>query len=123
MDSSMTTLHRATDEELNAAVALARGWTKCDCGDPACPYWVDTNGSDWYNDVCTDPAAWGALFEELATQKRTPRIRQTLKGDFEAVVDYEKPFIDENGYVEEYAVGYAPAVGRALALAFLTSKV
>lgn len=114
-------LNRApkTDADLNAAVARARGWTKCDCGDEACPYWRDENGSDWFNDICTDPAAWGALLIEITKAPYFYRIALIYEVEWLAYI-----YPPHGAQNENEVIGYASNAepGRALALAFLKAQ-
>jgi hypothetical protein len=77
-----------TDHEINRAVAGARGIYRAVSGN-----------------VCTDPAAWGALYEEMPRNGYTAQLEYDGLGTHTAVV---------NG---KQAQDVRP--GRALALAFL----
>lgn len=103
-----------TDAELNRAVAEARGWTKCTCGDPDCPYWTDTNGIGQTGKVCSDSAAWGALYTEIAEAKMgVDMLYSTFHNEYIATV--------WNKQREPFSCG-ASSPGRALAQAFLKAK-
>jgi hypothetical protein len=96
-----------TDQEINRAVAEARGQITghTAVGDipPRLP------------DVCTDPAAWGALLEELAAQNTTPSLHRGPSLAHNTVVWFAVVY----NKFGTHQTASDPLPGRALALAFL----
>jgi hypothetical protein len=98
-----------TDQEINRAVAEARGWT------------VEPNdvwdGNVWLMEkppaVCTDPAAWGAFHAELAADGWRVLL-DTHDGQTTCTLHRWAP-----GPTLQRAIVTEPTPGRALALAFL----
>lgn len=98
-----------TNDQLNRAVAVLRGWTRID-DEVGMPPGVGY-GLLW-PDYCTDPAAWGGLFVELAGEGLAP------------LIDYGS--IRRHGYVaaidSRTFSAFDPALpGRALALAYVAA--
>jgi hypothetical protein len=97
-----------TDHEINRAVAEARGWKPIDMGGAGEGWEKPNGGIGALPRVCTDPAAWGALFEELAQKGLNPELA--------AVGDKHRASVGKR------MRGIRPleaSPGRALALAFL----
>lgn len=122
MDCKREGISATTDTSLNRAVALARRpWNETKCRVCGWPIVSDDEPGCWQSncsmrpppakradepaDVCTSPAAWGALFVEL---KECPSIEYDGLGTYTAWV---------GGCV---ATDAKP--GRALAMAFLKAK-
>lgn len=98
-----------TDEELNRAVAEARGWNL----KPGSNYqWImPDNRPSALPDVCSSPIGWGPLLEELAATMPQVELLYT-RGQ-------PKPWyaVIWRGHQMFDMVDHSP--GRALALAFL----
>jgi hypothetical protein len=94
-----------TDQEINRAVAEARGWKPIDMGGAGEGWEKPNGGIGALPRVCTDPAAWGALYEEMPRNGYAVQLEYDGLGTHTAVV---------NG---KQAQDIRP--GRALALAFL----
>lgn len=112
-----------TNDELNEAVARARGWTRTEEGNGqswGVPPHEQDPSSPWGGqsmpvpDVCLDPAAWGALFEELSTTHAQVKL----------IYIYGQPQPWQatiwKGHKMFEAASSGP--GRALGMAFLKSK-
>lgn len=105
------------DAELNRAVAAARGKKIETIGRID---WIDEGGGYMLAvpNICTDPAAWGGLLEELAAQNTTPSLHRGPSLAHNTVEWFATVY---NTYgTPQHA--HDPKPGRALALAFLASK-
>jgi hypothetical protein len=101
-----------TDEELNRAVAEARGWT------PNTKVVRTAIAHALVNefeppDVCTDPAAWGGLLTQL--EEEGYDVELLILPGMPANVRIRKPGALQSGY------GTDAEIGRAVARAFLGS--
>lgn len=104
-----------TDQEINRAVAEARGWTPIDMGGAGEGWEKPNGGIGALPRVCTDPAAWGALLEELAAQNTTPSIHRGPSLAHNTVVWFAVVY----NKFGAHQTASDPLPGRALALAFL----
>lgn len=100
-----------TDQELNEAVARARGQTG-----PTSMLVRTAIGhthvqSTYPPDVCTDPAAWGALLNQLKDEGYD--VELLIRPGLPANVRIRRPGALQSGY------GTDTEIGRAVARAFL----
>jgi hypothetical protein len=107
-----------TNDDLNRAVAEARGWKAPTMSTTRLnPY---GNGIDVVHipfpppNYCTDPAAWGALLVVLAEEGHKPGIEE-IDGVWTGSV------YQERGDEREFITREADTPGRALCLAYLAS--
>lgn len=116
-----------TDSELNQLIAeRVMGYVY-----DGSAWWTHPDGQrtsvDGLPRYCTDPSAWGALFDLLCEQGRNPTIRkcrmrtEDQKYRREATVLKLNIEEDANGYLDEFAYGYHRLTGRALVLATLAA--
>lgn len=109
-----------TDHELNEAVAAARGWTRTEEGNGqswGVPPHEQDPSSPWGGqsmplpDIANDPAAWGALLNQLAEEGLTPALAANPIGWIATV--------ERDGQV---FFGASSGPGRALGMAYIKSR-
>jgi hypothetical protein len=103
-----------TDQEIERAVALARGWTPIPMGAAGEGWERPSGGIGALPRVCSDPAAWGALLSELGMAGYD--IELLILPGIPASVRIRRPGALQSGY------GTDAEIGRAIARAFLGAR-
>lgn len=105
-----------TNDEINKAVAEARGWTNIHTNHDGILVGTQPGSIHefWVPDEVNDPAAWGVFYSELMAGGYGPGLNAQFDGKMcEAILSIPDGAIFEAS---------DPLPGRALALAFLKSK-
>lgn len=105
-----------TDQEINRAVAEARGWEETNMGGAGMAWKLPNGAIRALPDVINDPTAWGAFFQELIADGWSIEMKNSTQWTQVKLVRWIA------GPTKEAGEGLDSFPGRALALAFLKAK-